>query len=95
MIALQLPKKEERTSSLHEPSAKTIEHPEYSGTATLLSILKTNRMKKLYIVIVVVVLNLSYFSCTPQHLSDEKPSTQACCGDDIPIYPPPPPVVGG
>ncbi|HNP67198.1 MAG TPA: hypothetical protein PKH16_04770 [Aequorivita sp.] len=52
-------------------------------------------MKKIILVLLTVFLNLGLFSCTPQAISEEVKSTQACCGDDGHIPPPPPPPVGG
>lgn len=42
-----------------------------------------------------VLLNIAFYSCTPQSLSDETNVPQACCGEDDPILPPPPPPPGG
>jgi len=54
-------------------------------------------MKKIYVIIFTVILNLGFYSCTPQELAVDESSQQACCddGDDIPPPPPPPPPGGG
>ncbi len=46
-------------------------------------------MKKIYLIMFTVFLNIGMFSCTPTNNIDDN-SPQACCGDDIPIPPPPP-----
>lgn len=48
-------------------------------------------MKKLFIIIVTVFLNLGFQSCTPQALDEDLQMPQACCGDEGEIPPPPPP----
>jgi len=55
-------------------------------------------MKKIYIIMFTVFLNLGFYSCTPQDLAVDENVPQACCGDDdeiIPPPPPPPPPTGG
>ncbi|MCK0125739.1 hypothetical protein MWU76_15215 [Gelidibacter sp. F2691] len=47
-------------------------------------------MKKIYVMIFTLVLNMALSSCTPQSLADENLNLQACCGDDGEITPPPP-----
>jgi hypothetical protein len=48
-------------------------------------------MKKLMLVFVTVILNLSLFSCTPEHIVDNTSKPQACCDDEGNLPPPPPP----
>jgi len=54
-------------------------------------------MKKIYIILFTVFLNMGLFSCTPQSITSDLQDTQACCGDDgeLPPPPPPPPPGGG
>ncbi len=55
-------------------------------------------MKKLYVILFTVFLNLAFYSCTPQGNPSNVPAAteeEDCCGDDIPIPPPPPPGTGG
>ncbi len=59
-------------------------------------------MKRLFLIILTVFLNVSFFSCTSLDEDEyENPSqilTQGCCGDgetDPPPPPPPPPGGGG
>jgi len=52
-------------------------------------------MKKLYLLLFTVFLNLVFFSCTPQEISDNSNTAQACCGEGGDIPPPPPPPPGG
>jgi hypothetical protein len=52
-------------------------------------------MKKIYIILFTVILNLAFFSCTPPEMSDESTAVQACCGEGEDIPPPPPPPPGG
>ncbi|MCG2419483.1 hypothetical protein K8089_10655 [Aequorivita sp. F47161] len=47
-------------------------------------------MKKIAFISLTVFLYMSIFSCTPQTISEEVKSTQACCGD-VGNFPPPPP----
>ncbi|MCB0453151.1 MAG: hypothetical protein KDC94_09775 [Aequorivita sp.] len=51
-------------------------------------------MKKIILLLFTVFLNMGLFSCTPQTISEELKSTQACCGDEG-HFPPPPPDGGG
>ena len=50
-------------------------------------------MKKVFIVLFTVILNVAFFSCTPENLAEDEVELQACCGngEDIPPPPPPPP----
>ena len=50
-------------------------------------------MKKIALIILTVILNISTFSCTPDSVSEigELTDVQACCGDDEHFPPPPPP----
>ncbi|MDC8001785.1 hypothetical protein POV26_12120 [Aequorivita todarodis] len=52
-------------------------------------------MKKTVLILFGIFLNLGIFSCTPQAISGEGKSTQACCGDYGHIPPPPPSGNGG
>ncbi|WP_170164477.1 hypothetical protein [Sinomicrobium pectinilyticum] len=57
-------------------------------------------MKKIYIIVFTVTLNLVLFSCDPDdNEASQLPGTedvQGCCDDDVPILPPPnPPGNGG
>jgi len=52
-------------------------------------------MKKIALILFTVSINMGLFSCTPQAISEEVKSTQACCGDDGYIPPPPPPPIAG
>lgn len=52
-------------------------------------------MKKIYIIMLTVFLNLAFTSCTPQSLTDEVSTPQSCCGEDGDIIPPPPPPPSG
>ncbi len=54
-------------------------------------------MKKIYVIIFTVFLNMAFHSCTPQGISDNAPAAteEDCCGDGSPIPPPPPPPPGG
>ena len=63
--------------------------------ATLVPIFKSYKMKKISLILFTVFLNLGLFSCTPQAISEEVKSTQACCGDDGDFPPPPPPPIVG
>ena len=51
-------------------------------------------MKKLYLILFAVFLNVSLHSCTPQGILGNIPAAtdeENCCGDDGEILPPPPP----
>ncbi|WP_055443237.1 hypothetical protein [Lacinutrix himadriensis] len=49
-------------------------------------------MKKIYVILFTVFLNVALFSCTPTSLQEESPSaTVGCCGEDGDLDPPPPP----
>ena len=50
-------------------------------------------MKTVKIIIIALVLNACFFSCTPEHISDEI-EVQACCDEGEHIPPPPPPIGG-
>jgi hypothetical protein len=52
-------------------------------------------MKKVYIILLTVFLNLGFYSCTPDSLAEEQVYLEACCGDGGNIPPPPPPPGGG
>lgn len=45
-------------------------------------------MKKLFYLVAFTFILVSASSCTPQKLEDSMPS-QACCGDDFSVPPPP------
>lgn len=54
-------------------------------------------MKKLYLLLLTVFLNLAFFSCTPQALNESGVSATEvgdCCDEDGEILPPPPPPPG-
>jgi len=55
-------------------------------------------MKKIFIIVVAVFFNATFFSCTPENITNEAQSTE-CCGEngdiDPPPPPPPPPPTGG
>jgi len=51
-------------------------------------------MKKIYIILFTVFLNLGFQSCTPEALTEDLSAPQACCGDDQHPPPPPPPPGG-
>lgn len=51
-------------------------------------------MKKISIVIIITLLNIVLFSCTPEAVVDEI-APQTCCGENEEIPPPPPPPPGG
>ncbi|WP_461588888.1 hypothetical protein [Winogradskyella sp.] len=53
-------------------------------------------MKKTFIILFTVFLNMAFFSCNPESLTDEV-VPQACCGEgeEIPPPPPPPPTGSG
>ena len=61
------------------------------GQHNLCQILKFNKMKKIYLVLLTVFLNFAFFSCTPEALNENVNVPQACCDDDGDIPPPPPP----
>mgnify|MGYP006883380433 CR=1 FL=1 len=50
-------------------------------------------MKKLCLLIFTVFLNIGFFSCNPESLSEEV-IPQSCCGEGGEIPPPPPPPPG-
>ncbi|SRX73462.1 hypothetical protein [Aequorivita antarctica] len=52
-------------------------------------------MKKIILIVLTAFLNMGIFSCTPQAISEEVKSTQACCGDQGHFPPPPPGGNGG
>jgi hypothetical protein len=47
-------------------------------------------MKKIFIILFTVFLNVAFFSCNPERISDDL-APQACCGEEGNILPPPPP----
>ncbi|QRM90576.1 hypothetical protein FG167_15490 [Lacinutrix sp. WUR7] len=49
-------------------------------------------MKKIYVILFTVFLNVGLFSCTPTSMQEQVPSsTGECCGEDGDLEPPPPP----
>jgi len=52
-------------------------------------------MKKVYILLLAIVLNIALYSCTKPGVAEEGFLIEACCGDDGDIPPPPPPPPGG
>ena len=51
-------------------------------------------MKKIYLILITVSLNVAFCSCTAEDISDVKNNTilaNDCCGEDGDIPPPPPP----
>jgi hypothetical protein len=48
------------------------------------------KMKKIYIIVFTVFLNVTFFSCTPENIVDNAQATE-CCGENGDIDPPPPP----
>ena len=49
---------------------------------------KENKMQKLYVIIITGFLILGTFSCTPEKVFEDF-NPQACCGEELPIPPPP------
>jgi hypothetical protein len=47
-------------------------------------------MKKIFIILFTVFLNIAFFSCNPERIADDL-APQACCGEEGNILPPPPP----
>jgi hypothetical protein len=47
-------------------------------------------MKKLYLIIFMIFLNVILFSCTPESISEDINEVGLCCGDDGNLPPPPP-----
>lgn len=47
-------------------------------------------MKKLYLIVLTVFLNMILFSCTPESISQDINEVGLCCGDDGNIPPSPP-----
>jgi len=56
-----------------------------------MSEINKSKMKKMFLIVVTVFLNLGLFSCTPDAVIQQENVPQACCGEDIIIPPPPPP----
>lgn len=53
-------------------------------------------MKKIYLILFTVFLNMALFSCTPQSITENGATeTSECCGEDGDLPPPPPPPPGG
>ena len=52
-------------------------------------------MKKIYIILFTVFLNLALFSCSTQPLEEPVKAEQACCGNNGGDPPPPPPPPNG
>ena len=50
-----------------------------------------DKMKKIFIVLFMVILNSAFISCNPENLAEEEVELQACCSDGEDIPPPPPP----
>jgi hypothetical protein len=50
-----------------------------------------NKMKKISIALLIVFLNATLFSCTPEDIAENEIQVEACCGDGEDIPPPPPP----
>lgn len=50
-------------------------------------------MKKIYLIVFTVFLNVAVFSCSPENTASEniEEVEVPCCGDDGDIIPPPPP----
>lgn len=48
-------------------------------------------MKKIYLILLTVFLNLAFFSCTPNSINEDSETPQACCDEDGDLLPPPPP----
>lgn len=48
-------------------------------------------MKKIILSVFIVVLSVSFFSCTVEEISENPMEIEACCGDGQEIPPPPPP----
>ncbi|WP_452228284.1 MULTISPECIES: hypothetical protein [unclassified Lacinutrix] len=49
-------------------------------------------MKKIYVILLTVFLNVALFSCTPTSIQEDAPTaTVDCCDEDGDIDPPPPP----
>jgi hypothetical protein len=49
-------------------------------------------MKKIYLLLVMGFFNIAMFSCTPNTNADNSPvseTSEECCGDDVPVNPPP------
>ena len=47
-------------------------------------------MKKIILSVFIVVLSVSFFSCTAEEISENEMEIEACCGDGQEIPPPPP-----
>ena len=45
-------------------------------------------MKKIYLIMLTVFLNIASISCSPQALADDNQDPQTCCGEDNGIPPP-------
>jgi|TARA_R110000850_G_scaffold206511_1_gene332703 hypothetical protein len=48
-------------------------------------------MKKLLLLVLMVAVNLSLFSCTPESFTDPVEEVQACCENEGGLETPPPP----
>lgn len=44
-------------------------------------------MKKIYLIMFTVFLNIASISCSPEGLAEDNPKSQACCGHDNNIPP--------
>ena len=62
-----------------------------SVSNAIVKFLKHNKMKKIYIILLAVFLNMAFFSCTPNSINEDSQTPQACCGEEGEILPPPPP----
>ena len=69
------------------------------GMGSLCQIFNSIKMKKIYVIVLTVFLNLAFFSCTPEALEDQVLNTEQatdsddetpCCDEDGDIDPPPP-----
>jgi hypothetical protein len=48
-------------------------------------------MKKLLLLVLMVAVHLSVFSCTPENIIDHTEDVQACCENEGTVETPPPP----
>lgn len=46
------------------------------------SILNYNKMKKIYLILLTVFLNMVFFSCTPNSVNEDLPTVQTDIGED-------------
>ena len=54
---------------------------------------KFKQMKRIFLIMLTVFLNLALFSCTPEDDNEyqERAEIEACCGEEGDVTPPPPP----